>query len=223
MPGKGAVLLLHGMGGDRSSMLRRALFLHALGYSVLTIDFQAHGESLGEHITVGDLESRDVVAASEYLHRVLPGERVGAIGVSLGAAAIVLAQKPLRLSAVVLESMYPTIEEALDDRMIMTLGSWGVVCTPFLTVQLKPRLGIYASRLRPIDSIARIGAPLLLIHGIADRHTKIEEARREFAAAAEPKTMWEVPGAAHVDLHAFVGAEYERRIDAFFAANLLRR
>src|SRR5215510_10223335 len=65
--GKGAVLLFHGVGGDRASMLRRALFLHALGYSVLTIDFQAHGESLGKHITMGDLESRDAVAASEYL------------------------------------------------------------------------------------------------------------------------------------------------------------
>jgi pimeloyl-ACP methyl ester carboxylesterase len=221
--GKGAVLLFHGVGGDRSSMLRRALFLHALGYSVLTIDFQAHGESFGKHITVGDLESRDVVAASEYLHRALPAERVGAIGVSMGAAAIVLAQKPLGLSAVVLESMYPTIEEALDDRMILTFGSWGTVCTPFLTVQLKPRLGIYPSRLRPIDSIARLGAPLLLIHGVVDRHTRIEEARREFAAAHEPKTMWEVPGAAHVDLYAFVGAEYERRIETFFAANLARR
>jgi uncharacterized protein len=223
MPGKGAVLLLHGVGADRSAMLGRALFLHALGYSVLAIDFQAHGESVGKHITVGDLESWDVVAASAYLHRALPAERVGAIGVSMGAAAVVLAKKPLGLSAVVLESMYPTIEDALDDRMKMALGAWGAACTPLLTVQLKPRLGIYPSRLRPIDSIARIAAPLLLIHSVEDHHTKIEEARREFAAAVEPKTMWEVHGAAHVDLHDFVGLEYERRIDAFFAANLARR
>ena len=223
MPGKGAVLLLHGVGADRSAMLGRALFLHALGYSMLAIDFQAHGESAGKHVTVGDLESWDVVAASDYLHRALPEERVGAIGVSMGAAAIVLAKKPLALSAVVLESMYPTIEDALDDRMVMTLGAWGPVCTPLLTLQLKPRLGIYPSRLRPIESIARIGAPLLIIHGVEDRHTRIEEARRELAAAVEPKAMWEVPGAAHVDMHDFLGAEYERRIDAFFAEKLAKR
>jgi len=223
MSGKGAVLLLHGMGADRSAMLGRALFLHALGYSVLAIDFQAHGESAGKHITVGDLESWDVVAASEYVHRALPGERVGAIGVSMGAAAIVLAKKPLGLSAVVLESMYPTIEEALDDRMVLSFGAWGPVCTPFLTMQFRPRLGFYPSRLHPIDSIARLGVPLLIVHGVEDRHTRIEEARREFTAAAEPKTMWEVPGAAHVDLHAFIGEEYERRIDAFFAEKLARR
>src|SRR5262249_6681510 len=118
------------------------------------------------------------------------------------------------------ESMYPTIEEALDDRMVLSLGSWGPICTPLLTLQLKPRLGIEPSRLRPIDSIARLGAPLLIVHGVEDRHTRIEEARREFAAAAEPKAMWEVPGAAHIDIHDFVPEEYERRIDAFFSAKL---
>ena len=223
MPGKGAVLLFHGVGADRTAMLGRALFLHALGYSVMAIDFQAHGQSVGQHITVGDLESWDVLAAAESLRRALPAERIGAIGVSMGAAAVVLVKKPLRLDAVVLESMYPTIEDALDDRMKMAFGSWGVLLRPLLTVQLKLRLGIYPSRLRPIDSIARIGAPLLLVHGVEDHHTTIEEARREFAAAAEPKTLWEVPGAAHVDLHDFVGAEYERRIDAFFAEHLTRR
>jgi fermentation-respiration switch protein FrsA (DUF1100 family) len=223
MPGKGAVLLFHGVGADRSAMLGRALFLHALGYAVMAIDFQGHGQSVGRHITVGDLESWDVVAAAESLHRALPAERLGAIGVSMGAAAVVLAKRPLRLDAVVLESMYPTIEDALDDRMKMAFGSWGVLLRPLLTLQLRPRLGIYPSRLRPIDSIARIGAPLLLIHGTDDHHTTIEEARREFAAAAEPKTMWEVPGAAHVDLHDFVGVEYERRVDAFFTEHLTRR
>jgi len=220
MPGHGAVLLFHGVGADRSAMVGRAVFLHALGYSVLAIDFQAHGESVGEHITVGDLESWDVVAASEFMHRALPEERVGAIGVSMGAAAVVLAKKPLGLSAVVLESMYPTIEDALDDRMKMALGPWGVICTPLLTVQLKPRLGVYPSRLRPIDSIARLGAPLLLIHGSEDHHTTIAEAQREFAAAAAPKTFWAISGAAHVDLHDFAREEYERRIDAFFAEHL---
>lgn len=47
--------------------------------------------------------------------------------------------------------------------MTMARGASGSLCTPLLTVQVKPRLGIYPSRLCPIDSIARIGAPPLLI------------------------------------------------------------
>lgn len=223
VPGDGAVLLLHGVGADRSAMSGRALFLHALGYAVLAIDFQAHGESPGKHITVGYLESRDAVAAVGYLQRAAPGERIGVIGVSMGAAAIVLAKKPLPLSAVVLESMYPTIEEAIADRMKAAMGKWGPALSPLLLLQLRPRLGAGVAALHPIDSIARVGAPLLLIHGAEDRLTTLDEARRVFGAAAQPKTFWVVPGAGHVDMDDFATVEYERRITEFFAEHLARR
>src|SRR5687768_5787541 len=39
----GAVLLLHPIRGNRTSMLGRAQFLHRAGYTVLLIDLQAHG------------------------------------------------------------------------------------------------------------------------------------------------------------------------------------
>ena len=39
-PGVGAVLLLHGVGDNRSSMVGRARFLHRAGYTVLLPDFQ---------------------------------------------------------------------------------------------------------------------------------------------------------------------------------------
>jgi len=42
---------------------------------------------------------------------------VGVIGVSLGAASLVLAKPDPAPSAVVLESMYPTIEEAVSNRL----------------------------------------------------------------------------------------------------------
>ena len=41
-----------------------------------------------------------------------------------------------------------------------------------------------------------------------------------FAAASEPKDFWEVPGTAHVNLHHFAKAEYERRMGAFLAQYL---
>src|SRR5882672_1925461 len=49
----GAILLMHGVRANRSSMLGRARFLSQAGYSVLLFDFQAHGESTGKHITFG--------------------------------------------------------------------------------------------------------------------------------------------------------------------------
>ncbi|TXI20438.1 MAG: alpha/beta hydrolase, partial [Nitrosomonas sp.] len=95
-PGYSAVLLVHSMRSNRLEMLSRARFLKSLGYTVFLIDLHAHGESTGDRITFGLLESESVAAAVAYLHQTFPHERVGAIGVSLGAAAIVLAKQELK-------------------------------------------------------------------------------------------------------------------------------
>lgn len=221
--GHGAVLLLHGVRGSRLDMISRAEFLHKLGYSVLLIDFQAHGESPGTKITFGYLESRDVVAALNYLHRELPAERVGVIGVSLGAAAFVLAEKGPTVDAAVLESMYPTIDQATKDRLRLHLGRIGPALAPLLMVQLQPRLGVEPEELRPIDRIRLVRAPVYLISGTLDRHTTIEEARALFSEAMEPKTFWAVEGAEHVDLHRFAGADYERKVSEFLGEYLQDR
>jgi fermentation-respiration switch protein FrsA (DUF1100 family) len=63
----GAVVLMHGVRGNRTSMLERARFLSHAGYAVLLFDFQAHGESPGKQITFGYLESRDARAAVSFL------------------------------------------------------------------------------------------------------------------------------------------------------------
>jgi uncharacterized protein len=66
---KGNVLLLPGIRANRLSMVERARFLHRAAYSVLLIDFQATGETTGDHITFGWKESRDVIAAIDLFAR----------------------------------------------------------------------------------------------------------------------------------------------------------
>jgi alpha-beta hydrolase superfamily lysophospholipase len=219
-PGKGAVLLLHGVRSSRVQMVGRARFLRAAGYSSLLIDLPAHGESSGERITFGMREAGGVNAALAYLHRELPGEPVGVIGVSLGGASLVFAHAKPAPQAVVLESVYPTITEAVANRLSMRLGASGDYLAPLLLWQLPLRLDISADALKPIDGVAGLGAPLLVASGLLDQQTTIAETRRLFNAAAAPKELWEVPGAAHQDLHAFNSVEYERRILAFLARTL---
>ncbi len=219
-PGCGAVVLMHGVRVNRLAMLGRARFLHRQGYSVLLCDFQSHGESSGERITFGHLESRDAQAEVAYVRRRLPQEKVAALGVSLGGAAALLATPPLQVDALVLESVYPTIDEAISNRLAMRLSPLARLATPLLTLQLRPRIGVSADQLRPIDRIAHVTVPKLIISGTADRQTPITETERLFQGAAAPKELWRVEGAQHQDLHAFATAEYERRIAGFLAAHL---
>jgi fermentation-respiration switch protein FrsA (DUF1100 family) len=201
-------------------MVSRARFLVDEGYTVLLFDFQAHGESTGAHITTGYLESRDARAAIDFVRAETSGERVGVIGVSMGGAAFALADPAPSVDAAVLELVYPTIEQAVDDGLRMNLGGWGIALRPLMTAQLPLRFGFNATDLRPIDHIGSIACPKLFIAGAEDMHTTIEESRQLFAAASQPKDLWVVEGARHEDLHRFTAREYERRILAFFAREL---
>jgi uncharacterized protein len=217
---RGAVLLLHGVRADRTQMLRRAQFLAKAGYSTLLIDLPAHGESSGDRITFGAREGAGVLAAIGFLSQELPGERLGVIGVSLGAASTVLSSPRPAAAAVVIESMYPTIEDAVADRLTMRLGILGRELGPLLLWQLPLRTGVTASELRPIDKVAALGSPLLVVSGAEDKHTTWPETQRLYDAAQAPKEIWKVPRAAHVDLHSYAPEEYEKRILRFLAQHL---
>jgi fermentation-respiration switch protein FrsA (DUF1100 family) len=219
----GAVLLLHGVGANRTQMLGRARFLHGLGFTVLAPDFQAHGESPGEHVTFGARESLDAAAALDFLHHTVPDERVGVIGVSMGGAAALLGPGPLAANAFVLESVYPTIRQALGNRLDTWLGPFGGVArlfTPMVLNIVGNDIGVAESELQPIDRIARLNAPLLLISGTQDPYTPIVEAESLFAHARGPKTYWAVNGARHEDLHAYDPVQYERRVGEFLETTL---
>lgn len=217
-PGRGGIVLAHPVRSNRLDMLDRAAFLQRAGHSLLLFDAQAQGESPGEHITFGYLESLDARAAVAFLRSQLPEERIGYLGVSQGGAAALIGPDPLAVHALVLEAVYPTLREAVVDRLRIRVGPLAPLLAPLLLVQIRPRLGFGPDAVAPIEGIRRIRAALLLIAGERDRHTLLSESQRIFDAAPEPKTLWVVPGAAHVDFYRFDRAEYEHRVLEFLSA-----
>lgn len=187
---RGAVLLLPGIRANRLSMVERARFLRRSGYSTLLVDLQATGESPGEHITFGWREREDVRASVGFLRRMHPTTPVGVIGSSLGGAAAVLALPDLRVDALVLEALYPSVERATRNRLEIRFGTIGSFGASLLLAQLRPRLGISPSELRPVDHIAQAGCPLFVISGAKDRHTTPADTLYLFSAARAPKTLW---------------------------------
>jgi uncharacterized protein len=222
MPATGAVLLVHGIRSNRMQMLSRARLLYKQGYSVMLIDLPAHGESTGEKMTFGINEAEAVKTSISYLAQNYPDEKIGIIGVSLGAASTVLALAGVSPApaAIVLESMFPSIAEAVSDRFEMQLGEWGRPLAPLLLWQLPVRLGFWADQLRPIASLSSLHVPVLIASGSKDRHTTLEETKRIFQVANSPKELWIVEGALHQDLFKFDPANYKRRISGFLGTYL---
>ncbi|MEQ1790255.1 MAG: alpha/beta fold hydrolase [Rickettsiales bacterium] len=219
-PTRGVILLVHPMRSNRLEMLSRARFLKDQGYSVLLIDLQAHGETAGERITFGLRESESVEASITFLRKAFPQERIGAIGVSLGAAAIILTKQDLKLDAIILESLHPTLAEAVDNRLKLHFGSYGSVLLPLMLSQLSFYLDTSLDKLNPITRLNDLNSPLLFISGTQDAHTTQSETERLYAAARPPKQIWVIPGAGHFNMHSYAGKEYEQRITAFLSEYL---
>ena len=219
-PGKGVVILMHGVRSHRGAMVQHAELLSRHGFSVFLFDFQAHGESSGTHITSGYLEAMDAAAAVEFLGKHTPDEKIAILGVSLGGAAAVLATPPLPVQAMVLELVYADIERAVKNRIAFKLGSWARIFSPLLTWQMEVRLGISPDQLSPEKSIAQVTCPKLIIAGAKDRHTLLADTEALFAAAPAPKELWVISNAVHEDIYRVAREEYEERILAFLNAQL---
>ena len=138
---RAAIVLAHGRGGSRLAMVSRAEVLAAEGYATLALDLQGHGESPGERITLGLLESEDLRAAVAFAAERTPGRPVGLIGVSLGGVGALVADPPLEIDAAVLESVYATVPLAVGARTRQALGPLGRVAAWALLAQVPARLG----------------------------------------------------------------------------------
>jgi len=222
-PGHVVVVLMHGLRGNRLPMVRRALALKSDGYAVLLFDFQAHGASGGVRITFGAREGRDAAAAIAFVRSRAPNEKVGVIGTSLGGAAALLSKAPV--DALVLEAVYPDIRAATANRITVVLGKHlgALVAQPLtyvLEIAMSPILGVAPSELRPIDRMADIGAPVLMLGGTADDRTPPDETSAMFALAAAPKYIWMIQGAGHTDFEQYAPALYREHVLGFLARYL---
>ncbi len=217
---KGVVILMHGVRANRSDMIERMKFLNQAGFTVLSFDFQAHGESVGETITFGHLESSDSSAAIDFVKNKFPNEKVGVIGISMGGAAFLISDNKSKADAVILEMVYSTMQQAIDNRLNMWVFNGAEVLSPLLTFQFKPRLGFSIDNLRPIDKIKDVRNPVLFIVGEKDLNTTIAESQKFYEAANQPKEFYEVPNASHQDLHKMIKADYEMKVLKFLNRNL---
>ena len=206
-PGKGVVVLMHGIHANRLSLVARGEFLSRAGYSVLLLIFKATAKASPK-------PSRSVFwkAATRPPPWMLsaenfPAKKSASLAFRWARRRRLLAEPPLPVSAMVLESSYPTIYQAAENRMAIRFGFLGKLATPLLTCQLKPRLGVGLDDLKPIDHAGKISVPKFFIAGTADRDTTQAESQALFAAAAEPKQLWLLDGAAHASRSGSDGRE----------------
>lgn len=213
-----AIILVHGIHANRLALLPQAIMLHEAGYHLLLLDLRGHGLSEGNFVTYGHREALDVQAAADYLMTRPSVERMGIIGTSMGGAAVVRAAAlDPRLEAIVIESSYSSLPDAVEDAFddLSVFPRWPFA--PLLIALAEQRVGV---EINQVDSARELSEmqprPLLIIHGQNDQLFPPDHAQRLYAAAHEPKTLWIIDTLGHDNPALNQGAIYQQRLLTFF-------
>lgn len=217
------VVLCHGYFRSLAEPLEVGLRLHRAGYSVLAFDFRACGRSCGRFTTIGYKETGDVQAAVALLKSRLGSAPVGVYGISMGAAAAIMAAAQTQeITALVADSPYADLEGVARRRMrdLVPLPGLAPFCWPIILMgQLMS--GGRMDRMRPADWVGRLSPrPILFIFGEYDSYDPPDHPRRLFAAAGPPREMWVVPGSGHAVARLDHPEEYMLRVLGFFNRHL---
>jgi dipeptidyl aminopeptidase/acylaminoacyl peptidase len=215
---RAAIILVHGTGAERSSLLFETGFLSQAGFGVLAVDLPGQGASEGR-TRWGVPERHAISAAVDWLRArgEVDPERIGGFGFSMGAyvltQAAVLDQ---RLRAVALVSS-PT--DVVEHNWLAT-ARWGLLSQ--VPCYLALRAYGQSMDLPPEKVIGSI-APraVLIVGGLLDPLVPAFMAQQLYSAAGSPKELWLVPGAHHADFAQIAGPEYRNRLAGFFERALL--
>jgi fermentation-respiration switch protein FrsA (DUF1100 family) len=182
-PPAATVIFFHGNGGNISILGWLGEALARRGFDVLLFDYRGYGRSEG---TVSGEQGiyRDADAAYDYVlnERGVQPRRLVLYGQSLGTTAVVDVASRREVGAIILES---GLSSATD--MAANMFPW-----------LPRRLhSLGTNRFESARKLSSVHCPVLVTHGDPDPTIPVEQGRKLYEAANEPKKLLIVPGAGH--------------------------
>jgi hypothetical protein len=220
--GDRCIIVPHGVADRRKSSLGLApVFLRA-GYRALLPDSRGHGASRGDLVGCGALEAAGIVRWLRWMEAQGCRTCFG-LGESLGGAVLLQAlERGAPLRAVVAESSFAGFSEVAKDRVAARLpfgaAAGRALAAPGVGIGIRyvrARYGLDLSAASPLRSVAASSAPVLLIHGRADRETPPSHPERLVHARAGVE-WWMPEGIGHTG--AWAHPEFAQRVLSFCAA-----
>lgn len=205
----GTIVHFHGNYGNMTNHFPLALFLLKEGFDVLSFDYEGYGGSEGTPAIANTIE--DGLATVRYAQERLRDKNTGvaALGQSLGGAIaiVVSAQEPL-VRAVVAEAAFTSYRQM--SRATLQRHWFSYPLSWFFPYGLSRRHD-------PIDYVGRIGPrPLFFIHGASDEIVPAGVSQLLHERAAEPKKIWIIPNAKHLECRKIEGRNYDKAVADFF-------
>ena len=194
------LLYLHGTFRNLYHNLTKIDALRNAGYSVLAVDYRGWGDSTAIVPSEASIRADALLAWGEMQRRQGDPRKRVIFGHSLGGAVAVSLASGLRhgsdYAALVLESTFTSLPD-----LAATAGFWGRIAAATTTLEFDS-----------LSRIAGIDAPLLMLHGSADRTVPVELGRRLHAAAPAGARWIEIPGGSHSRLHSDAPELYQQAL-----------
>jgi hypothetical protein len=221
-------------------MLPRAAFLVRGGYNVLALDLRGHGESAAQYVSSGYLESRDVLGAIHYVRDRGEHAPIVLLGLSYGAAAVVLAAAQSEdVAAVIADGLFPSgtevfgnINRAIAGNRKMNAGLRtiafiaacpGIPTSAALVYYLRTSVWLGPDLLNVLPYAAQIHVPILFISGTGDWIVPTEQLRKVMASVPSGrKSLITIPGAEHDTTFSTAPRLYQDAVLSFLDNNLPR-
>ena len=181
------VLYFQGNAGALDLRAGRFAWLIADGTGLLALSYRGYGGSTGKPSEDGLI--RDATAAYDFAAAHYPAERIVLWGESLGTGVAVALAAKRSVGGVMLDAPFTSLADV------------GAAAYPFAPVRWFMK-DPFRSDLR----IAKVTAPMLVMHGERDRVVPITFGERLFMLAREHKRMVRFPGAEHANLDGYGAA-----------------
>jgi pimeloyl-ACP methyl ester carboxylesterase len=177
-PGKAITLYFHGNGGSLWSRRLRAQALTASGRGLLMVSYRGYSGSTGSPTESG--LHTDARTAYDWVSQSYQASRLVAYGESLGTGVAVRLAAERPVAGLVLDAPYTSTAD------VASLIYW-----------YAPVGWLMLDQFRSIDLIGQVKAPILVLHGTADRVVPFSLGERLYKAAPEPKRFVRLDGEGH--------------------------
>jgi fermentation-respiration switch protein FrsA (DUF1100 family) len=198
-----AAIVFNGNAGNKAYRSSLAAALRGLGLSVLLFDYRGFGDSEGSPTEGGLYEDARAVRRYVAGRSDVRADRLLYFGESLGSAVAVRLAVEHTPAALILRSPFTSLVDV------------GRLHYPILPVRWLLR-----DRFSSVDTIASVRAPVLIVAGDRDRIVPLEQSRRLFERASEPRDLVVVRGADHNDAALLDGRELIDAVRTFVDAHM---
>ncbi len=213
-------ILVHGYGGNHLHSAKFAKYFINRGYDILAIDQRCHGDSEGRDITMGKMESEDLLLWINKMLEIKPNYKILLFGASMGASTVCIASGENLPSNVVLAVEDSGYDNA--DRELRYMFLQHKILSKFLYKifynYTKKTQELDLKRVDMISQLKSTKIPMMFIHGDSDKIVPTEMVYNLSVQIPEMRRgLYIGVGAGHVHSYKENERNYERALGGFLS------